>query len=129
MNQPFISLSQRSKTFIDQKERDIMRSTEFQLKNIPKSNDLGAMSCNGSAGLYFSPLDTTMNSKKYLEILKDKLKIFVDIHQYKFFMHNGAPCHRSRIVSDFLKNQKCGNFAMAWKQSRLKPYRKCIKNF
>ena len=64
------------------------------------------MSCNGSAGLYFLPIGSTINVKKYMELLKDKLKIHMDIHQFKIFMHDGAPCHRSRIVSDFLKNQK-----------------------
>ena len=80
MNEPFSSLRQESKTFVDEKERDTMRSTQLQLGNTPKSNDLGAMSCNGSADLYFLPFDTTINGKKYLELLKDKQKIHTDIH-------------------------------------------------
>ena len=54
--------------------------------------------------ILFAP-DTTINGKKYLELLKDKLKIHMDIHQCRIFMH-GAPWHRSRVVSNFLKNQK-----------------------
>ena len=64
------------------------------------------MSCNGSAGLYIFPHGKTMNGKKYLELVKDKLKIHMDIHQSRSFMHGGAPCDRYRTVSDFLKNKE-----------------------
>ena len=49
---------------------------------------------------------STINVKKYLELLKDKSKIHTDIHQCRIFMHDGATCNRSKIVSDFLKHQK-----------------------
>ena len=65
-----------------------------------------AMSSHGSAGMYFLLPDTTTNGKKYLELPKDKLKNHMDIHHRGIFMHGGAPRHRLRIVSDFLKNQK-----------------------
>ena len=64
------------------------------------------MLCHESDGLHFLPTGTTMNGKKYLELFKDKLEIYMDIHQCRIFMHDGAPCHRSRIESEFLKNQK-----------------------
>ena len=76
--------------FVDQKERDSMRSTQFQLRNAPKPNDLRFMSCNRSAGLYFLLPGTTMNDKNFLEQLKDKLKIHMDIHQCRVFMHDSA---------------------------------------
>ena len=66
----------------------------------------GAMSCNGTAGLYFLPYGKTMNGQKYLKLLNNKLKIDMDIHDCNIFMHDGAPCHRSKIVSAFLKSQK-----------------------
>ena len=36
MNKQFRTLRQGSKTFIDQKERDTIRGTQFQLRNTPK---------------------------------------------------------------------------------------------
>jgi len=44
-----------------------------------------------------------MNGKKYLELMKEKLKLHMAVHNCKIFMHNGAPCHRAKIVTDFLK--------------------------
>ena len=35
----------------------------------------GAMSCRGAAGLYFIPPNTTTNGPKYMELLKEKLKL------------------------------------------------------
>ena len=64
------------------------------------------MSCNGTAGLYFLPFGKTMNGQKYLELLNNKLKIDMDIHDCNIFMHDSAPCHLSKIVSAFLKSQK-----------------------
>ena len=100
-----------------------MRSTQFQLRNTPKSNDLGAMSCNGSAGLYFLSPGTTTNDKKYLKLIKDKPKI----HQCRIFMHDGVPHHRSRIVADFSKIQKVEVLQWSGNSPDL-PYSKSVEN-
>ena len=50
----------------------------------------GGTQRNGSIGLYFFPSGTTINGKKYLELLKDKLKIHIDIHQFRIFMYDDA---------------------------------------
>ena len=54
----------------------------------------GAMSSNGTAGLFFLPKGTTMNGARYLEMLQEKLQLHM------------APCHRSKIVSEVLKKKK-----------------------
>ena len=79
--------------FLDQKETDTMKDTQFQLRNTHDSNNLGAMPRNGSAGLYFLPPGMTIIGKKYSELFKDKLKIHMDIHHCRIFMHR-PPCHR-----------------------------------
>ena len=33
--------------------------------------------------------------KKYLDLLKDKLKMHININESKIFMHDGAPCHKA----------------------------------
>ena len=88
---------------ISKPKRNTIRSTLFQLRNTPKSNDLGNHVRQWVSWFVFFPPGTTMNCKKYLKWLKDKQKIYVAIDKSGVFMHDGAPCYRSRIVSDFLK--------------------------
>ena len=60
------------------------------------------MSKNRTAGLYFLAPGTTMNGPKYMELLKNMLLLHMTVHNTTIFMHNGAPCHRSKIVKKFL---------------------------
>ena len=59
----------------------------------------GAMSSNGTDGLLFLPIETTMNGIKYCKILE----VHMAMYECNMFVHDGAPCHRSKLVSDFLK--------------------------
>ena len=43
-----------------------------------------------------------MNSVRYRKMLKDKLEIPMAIHKCNMFMKDGAPCHPSKLVSNFL---------------------------
>ena len=47
-----------------------------------------------------------MNSQKYLDLLKNKLELHIAVHKCSVFMQDGAPCHRAKIVTQFLKAQK-----------------------
>ena len=60
------------------------------------------MSANGKAGIYFLKPNTTMDGAKYAKLLKDQLLTHMAIHQSLIFMHDGAPCHWSKIVKQFL---------------------------
>ena len=60
------------------------------------------MSANGTAGIYFLKPGTTTNGAKHAELLKYKLPTHMAVHQSLIFMHNGAPCHQSKIVKHFL---------------------------
>ena len=66
-------------------------------------NDLG---CPDAAGLYFIPPNTAMNGPKYVELLKEKLKLHMYIHGCTIFMQDGAPCHRSKVATEFLKKNE-----------------------
>ena len=66
----------------------------------------GGMSINGTAGLFFLLPGTTMNGQKYLDLLKNKLELHMAVHKCSVFMQDGAPCHRAKIVTPFLKAQK-----------------------
>ena len=65
----------------------------------------GAMPARGTAGLYFVE-NTAMNYEKYLAMLKDKLNIHINVHQCNVFMQDGAPCHRAKKVTEYLKSEK-----------------------
>lgn len=73
------------------------------MKHPPSQMIWGAMSVVGTAGLYFLEKNCTMNGERYLNLLKDKLNLHMGVHGTSIFMHDGAPCHRSKIVSEFLK--------------------------
>lgn len=82
------------------------RYTIQTMKHPPSQMIWGAMSKSGTAGLYFLPQGTTMNGAKYVELLREKLKLHMYIHQCSIFMHDGAPCHRSKVVQNFLAKIK-----------------------
>jgi len=46
-----------------------------------------------------------MNDKKYLEMMKEKLELHMAVHNCEIFMHDGVPCYRAKIVTDFLKTK------------------------
>ena len=65
----------------------------------------GAISSMGTAGLYFFPPGTTMNGKKYVNLLLNKIELHMTVHICQLFMHDGALCHRSKVVKKFLKQK------------------------
>ena len=62
----------------------------------------GAMTRNGVAALSFLPPGTTINGPKYVQMLSDKLKLYLQVHNCQIFMQDGAPCHRSKVAKNFL---------------------------
>ncbi|KAI0217548.1 hypothetical protein LSAT2_030687, partial [Lamellibrachia satsuma] len=59
------------------------------VKHTPSQMIWGAMSCFGHSGLYFIPPNTTMNGPRYVELLKEKLKLHMGIHKCTIFMQDG----------------------------------------
>ena len=47
-----------------------------------------------------------MNGEKYVNLLKRKLELHMRVHHCKIFMHDGAPCHRSKVVKKFLEQKR-----------------------
>ena len=76
------------------------------MKHPPSVMIWGGMSQNGTAGLFFLPTGTTMNGQRYLDLLKNKLELHMAVHNCTVFMQDGAPCHRAKIVTQFLKSKK-----------------------
>ncbi|KAG7158960.1 Transposable element Tcb2 transposase-like 3 [Homarus americanus] len=57
-------------------------------------------------GLYFLPKNVTMKGTNYIEVLRDHMLPFWPIHQCHHFMHDGAPGHKSKIVTKFLSDNE-----------------------
>ena len=87
-------------------EHATRKSTLRQQRNIPVVKWYGARCLQGTAGLYFLPPGTTMNGEKYVNLLKSKLELHMKVHNCKIFMHNGAPCHRSKVVVNFMEQKR-----------------------
>ena len=51
------------------------------------------------------PKNTTINGAVYLKILKDKLRVHMNILNCNVFQHDGAPCHRTATVTNWLKDE------------------------
>jgi len=81
------------------------RFTQQTMKHTPSVMIWGAISTQGTAGLFFLDPGTTMNGKKYLELIKEKLESHMAVHNCEIFMHDGAPCCRAKIVTNFLKTK------------------------
>lgn len=75
------------------------------VKQPPKLMIWGAITAQHRCGLWFMPPNTTINGQVYLTILQEKLRIFMDITNTNCFQHDGAPCHRSKLVSNWLRNE------------------------
>ena len=51
-----------------------------------------------------------MNGEKYVKVLQEKLQLHMTVHQCDISMHDGAPCHRSRVVKKFLGEKNIRQF-------------------
>ena len=63
------------------------------------------MSSKGTAGLSFLTPGTTINGAKYLDLLKTKLKLHMDVHKCKISMHDGPPYHKAKVMTSYLKKE------------------------
>jgi transposase len=59
----------------------------------------------GRAGIFFLPPNVTMNGERYQTVLEDHLLPFMTIHRSTHFLQDGAPCHASKRIKDFLKDK------------------------
>lgn len=67
----------------------------------------GCFSGRGGRGsLYFLPSNTTMNSDRYLDVLKEKLIPWMNRQGVDKFLQDGAPCHKAKKVMTFLASQQ-----------------------
>lgn len=75
------------------------------VKHSPSVMIWGSMSSSGRGNLWFLPPNQTMNARRYLQVLQDRLRPMMNIRATEIFMHDGAPCHRARSVTNWLHEQ------------------------
>jgi hypothetical protein len=80
------------------------RYTVVNVKHSTSVMIWGCFSGNGGRGsLYFLPPKDTMNSERYMAMLEDKLFFWMKLHRATHFLQDGAPCHTSKRVMKYLK--------------------------
>lgn len=68
----------------------------------------------GRGGLYFLPKNQTMNGPRYKEVLEEHLVPFMEMHRCTWFLQDGAPCHKSKLVMASLNKLKDKFQVMDW---------------
>jgi transposase len=83
--------------------------SKFTTKTVKHPESVMVWGCfsgtGGRGGLYFLPKNESMNSECYEQVLEDHLLPFMGIHGATHFLHDGAPCHASKRVKNFLADK------------------------
>ena len=85
-------------------DRFVDRYTVKTVKHSASVMVWGCFSSVGRGGLFFLPAKTTMNGPRYVDVLREHLFLFMDRHHSTHFLQDGAPCHRSKLTTAFLKD-------------------------
>jgi len=93
------------------------------VKHPPMGRDV----LQGDSCTLFLPPGTTMNGETYVNLLKSKLDLHTRVHNCDIFMHDCAPCHRSKAVKNFLEQNRIQKIGAAMKQSGFESYRKHVE--
>jgi len=65
----------------------------------------GSICGSGKGDLWFMPPNTTINTNVYLGILQEKLKQSMATLNCHTFQQDGAPCHKAKIVHQWLRSE------------------------
>ena len=60
----------------------------------------------GRGSIHFVPDNTTITARSYLDLLKDKLRDTMEIHDASHFVQDGASVHTAKIVKKWLNDNK-----------------------
>lgn len=80
--------------------------TQKTIKHAPYVMVWGCFSHKCRGALSLLPPRTSVNKEKYLEILQEKLPIFMNICETSIFQHDKATPHMAKIVSQWLEQQQ-----------------------
>ena len=81
-----------------------MRYVIPTVKQAPTTMVWGSFSGRGRGGIWFMPKNTTINGAVYLNALKENLQQHMHILGCTVFQHDGAPCHRTVVIENWLND-------------------------
>ena len=79
--------------------------TRKTVKHPAKVMVWASFSWKGRGALEFLSKGEMMNGIRYRQILEDKLEVFMQLHGCSHFFQDGAPCHRSKVVSEWFRQR------------------------
>ena len=68
----------------------------------------------GRGGIYALPKNITMNGVRYKDVLDNHLIPQMRAHRIPFFLQDGAPCHKAKVVMNYLKEYENEFTIMDW---------------
>ena len=86
-------------------DRNAVEFTKKTVKHPPKVMVWACFSWKGRGAIVFLKKGEMMNGQRYRQILDEKLEWFMQQHQTTHFLQDGAPCHRSKIVSSWFEER------------------------
>ena len=91
----------------------------FTIKTVKHPASVMVWGCfsgnKGRGALYFLPQNTTMNSERYCrDVLEAKVFPWMEMHGCRYFLQDGAPCHKSRLAMALLKSKAEKFKVMDW---------------
>jgi hypothetical protein len=92
-------------------------SSQFTVKAVKHLDSVtvwGSFSAAGCGGLYFLSRNTTMNVERYKKVLQDDLLPCMEFHRTTHFLQDGAPCHVSKRIKNFLVDKPFEVFKTCW---------------
>jgi transposase len=91
---------------------------KYVVKTVKHSPSVMMWACfigrSGRGGMYALPQNTTMNGEKYKVVLEDHLIPFMKATKTPYFLQDGAPCHKSKVVMNHLKQYEKEFTIMDW---------------
>lgn len=80
--------------------------TQKTVKHPPSVMVWGAMAANGRGPLQIIPKGQSVNSKVYIDILQEKLKLHMEIRGTTIFLQDSAPCHKSKATMKWFADNR-----------------------
>jgi transposase len=91
---------------------------KFVLKTVKHSESVMIWGCfrgkKGHGGLYFLPKNCKMNEERCKNVLNKHLLPSMKKHKATFFLQDGAPCHTSKLVKNYLHESRDRFSIMDW---------------
>ena len=105
MNPRSLSIQRSFITWDDHRTRDFLKRTQYQLSDLHQRSWYGAPFVAAVVVDFGLCLQELPSMEKCIEVLKEKVPPFMTIRNCDKFVHDGAPCHRTKPVQEWMHQQ------------------------